>query len=113
MSKSSLRIVAVLLSALILLVLFANLDGLPGDVKAQIAAERKAYAGAQSQLEVDQNEVTRALAAESTLFAALPTAREYPVRLARAKTSIAAAGAKLAELEQIEKQDRRSDRSRV
>ena len=41
MSKSSLRILAVLLTAGILVVLFAGLDGLPGAVKAQIAAERK------------------------------------------------------------------------
>ena len=38
MSKSSLRILAVLLTAGIIVVLFAGLDGLPRDVKAQIAA---------------------------------------------------------------------------
>ena len=113
MSKSSLRVLAVLLSACIVLVLFANLDGLPGEVKAQIAAERKAFAGAQSQLESVQNDVSRTLAAESVLFGALPSAREYPLRLGRAKSSIAAAGTTVAELEKIEKQDRRSDRSRA
>ena len=41
MSKSSLRVLAVLLSAAIIAILFAGLDGLPRDVKAQIAAEKK------------------------------------------------------------------------
>src|SRR3954454_1635304 len=106
MSKSSLRILAVMLTACIVLILFANLDGLPRDVKAQIAAERKAYTAAQSQLDSVQSDVTRTVSGESALFAPLPSAREYPVRLGRAKSSIAAAGSTIAELDKLEKQDR-------
>src|ERR1035437_3344135 len=113
MSKSSLRILAVLLTAGILVVLFAGLDGLPGAVKAQIAAERKSFTAAESQLQSAQAEVSRNLASESALFRALPSAREYPDRLGRAASSLANAGQSLAELEQLQKQNRRSDRDRA
>ena len=113
MSKSSLRILAVLLTVGIVVVLFAGLDGLPGAVKAQIAAERKSFAGAQSQVQSAQAEVSRTLASESALFGALPSAREYPDRLGRAAGTLATAGQSIAELEQLEKQNRRSDRDRA
>src|SRR5450759_4877967 len=113
MSKSSLRILAVLLTVGILVVLFAGLDGLPGAVKAQIAAERKSFTAAESQLQSAQAEVSRNLAGESALFRALPSAREYPDRLGWAASSLAAAGQSLAELEQLQKQNRRSDRDRA
>src|SRR5450756_926688 len=113
MSKSSLRILAVLLTAGILVVLFAGLDGLPGAVKAQIAAERKSFTAAQSQLQSAQAEVSRNLASESALFHALPSARAYPDRLGRAASSLTAAGQSLAELEKLEQQNRRSDGARA
>ena len=43
MSKQSLRFLAVLLTVGIVVVLFAGLDGLPRDIKTQIAAERKSF----------------------------------------------------------------------
>jgi hypothetical protein len=104
---------AALLTAGIVLVLFAGLDGLPGAVKAQIAAERKSFVEAQSQVQAAQAEVSRNLAGESALFGALPSAREYPDRLGRAAGSLAAAGQSLAELEKLEKQNRRSDSARA
>src|SRR5450755_39635 len=113
MSKSSLRILAVLLTVGIIAVLFAGLDGLPRDVKAQIAAERKSFAAAQSQVQAVQADVSRNLSGESALFGALPSAREYPDRLGRAAGSLAAAGQSVTELEQLEKQNRRSDQARA
>src|ERR1039458_6873935 len=113
MSKSSLRILAVLLTAGIIAVLFAGLDSLPGAVKAQIAAEHKSFSAAESQVQAAQADVSRTLASESALFGALPSAREYPDRLGRAASSLAAAGQSLAELERLEKQNRRSDRARA
>ena len=92
MSKQSLRFLAVLLTVGIVVVLFAGLDGLPRDVKAQIAAERKSFTAAQSQLQSAQADVSRDLASEADLFRALPSAREYPDRLDRAAASLAAAG---------------------
>src|SRR5664279_2634993 len=94
MSKSSLRILAVLLTAGILVVLFAGLDGLPGAVKAQIAAEKKSFTAAQSQLEKAQADVSRTMASEMSLFNALPSAREYPDRLNRAFSSLSTAAAR-------------------
>ena len=113
MSKSSLRVLAALLTVGIVVVLLAGLDGLPGAVKTQIAAERKSFAAAQSQVQSAQADVSRTLASESTLFRALPSAREYPDRLGRAAGSLAAAGQSIAELERLEKQNRRSDRERA
>src|ERR1039457_1412250 len=113
MSKSSLRILAVLLTVGIIVVLLAGLDGLPGAVKAEIAAERKSFTAAQSQVQSAQADVSRTLASESTLFRALPSAREYPDRLGRAAGSLASAGESVAELERLEKQNRRSDRDRA
>ena len=113
MSKSSLRVLAVLLTVGILVVLFAGLDGLPGAVKAQIAAERKSFTAAQSQLEKAQADVSRTMAGEMALFNALPSAREYPDRLNRAFSSLSTAGQSIAELERLEKQNRRSDRDRA
>jgi hypothetical protein len=113
MSKSSLRVLAVLLTVGIIVVLLAGLDGLPGAVKAQIAAERKSFTAAQSQVQSAQADVSRTLASESTLFRALPSAREYPDRLGRAAGSLASAGESVAELERLEKQNRRSDRDRA
>ena len=113
MSKSSLRVLAVLLTVGILVVLLAGLDGLPGAVKTQIAAERTSFAAAQSQLQKAQTDVSRTMASESALFNALPSAREYPDRLNRAFSSLASAGQSIAELERLEKQNRRSDRDRA
>jgi hypothetical protein len=113
MSKSSLRVLAALLTVGIVVVLLAGLDGLPGAVKTQIAAERKSFAAAQSQVQSAQADVSRTLASESALFRALPSAREYPDRLGRAASTLAAAGQSIAELERLEKQNRRSDRDRA
>src|SRR5438477_4428083 len=113
MSKQSLRFLAVLLTVGIVVVLFAGLDGLPRDVKAQIAAERKSFTAAQSQLQSAQAGVSRDLASEADLFRSLPSAREYPDPLNRASASLGAAGQSVAELGQLEKQNRRSDRARA
>src|ERR1017187_10553953 len=113
MSKSSLRVLAVLLTVGIIGVLLAGLDGLPGAVKAQIAAEKKSFTAAQSQLEKAQADVSRTMSSEMALFNTLPSAREYPDRLNRAFNSLSTAGQSIAELEQLEKQNRRSDRDRA
>src|ERR1017187_239000 len=98
MSKSSLRVLAVLLTVGILVVLLAGLDGLPGAAKTQIAAERKSFTAAQSQLEKAQADVSRTMASEMALFNGLPSAREYPDRLNRAFSSLSAATPLLCQL---------------
>src|SRR6516225_8075194 len=113
MSKSSLRVLAVLLSVAIIGVIFAGLDNLPRDVRSQIAAERSAYTAAQGQLKSVQEEVARDTASETALFAVLPSAREYPDRLARAGAALSAAGRDVEELARLEKANRRQDRDRA
>jgi hypothetical protein len=113
MSKSSLRVLAVLLAAAIIGVLFAGFDNLPRDVRSQIGSERSAYSAAQSQVKGAQEEIARDAASETALFQALPSAREYPDRLARAGNTLASAGRDLDELGKLEKANRRADRDRA
>ena len=110
MSKSTLRILAVLLTVAIIVVIFVGLDGLPGAVKAQIATERKEFAAAQQQLKTDRDEVSANLAKEATLFSALPSAHSYTDRLTRAERWLGAANTDLDQLAKLEKQNRKRDR---
>src|SRR3954463_5003330 len=103
MSKSSLRVLAAILTLGIIGVPFAGFDDLPRDVRKQIAAERAVYATAQSQVKAAQEEVARDESGEAVLFRALPSAREYPGRLSSAGVALAAAGRDLDELAKLEK----------
>jgi hypothetical protein len=113
MSKSSLRALAALLTLAIIAVLFAGLDDLPRGVRAQIAAERSAYAAAQSQLKSAETEIAGDVAKETALFTALPSAKAYPDRLSQASNTLASAGRDLDELARLEKANRRADRDRA
>src|SRR5271166_2834230 len=113
MSKSALRILAVLLTVAIIVVLFAGLDGLPREVKAQISGERKEFAAAQTQLKADRDEVSGELAKEAVLFSALPSAHAYQDRLTRSEHWLAAASTDLDQLGKLEKQNRHKDREEV
>ena len=113
MSKSSLRILAVLLSAAIVIVLFAGLDNLPGEVRKHIAAERTAYAAAQQQVDRAKSEVDRDRGQEPALFAAIPSASEYTDRLSRSQSSLASAQRDLDDLAALEKRNRRTDRQQA
>ena len=57
MTKPTLRLLAVILTIAIVVVIFAGLDGLPRDLRAQIGTERTALAAAQKQLSAAQSEV--------------------------------------------------------
>src|ERR1017187_8849395 len=113
MSKSALRILAVLLTVAIVVVIFAGLDGLPRQVKAQITGERQEFASAQKQLKADRDEVTGELARETALFSALPSAHAYQDRLTRSGRWLDAASTDLDQLGKLEKQNRRGDREEV
>ena len=113
MSKSSLRILAALLSAAIVAVLFAGLDNLPGDIRKQIAAERTAYSSAQKQAESAKAEVDRYRSQEAALFAAIPSAQGYGGRLSRGENMLAGASRDLDDLAALEKRNRRTDRDRA
>src|SRR5689334_11124598 len=113
MSKSSLRILAALLSAAIVAVLFAGLDNLPREVRNRIAAERSAYAAAQKQLDAGRSEVDRDRTQEPALFAAIPSTHAYGDRLARSQSMLAAASHDLDDLAALEKRNRRTDRDQA
>ena len=113
MSKSTLRILAVLLTTAIVVILFAGLDSLSGEVRKQIGAERTAYAAAQKQLDASKTEVDRDRSQEPALFGAIPSARGYADRLSRGQSMLAAAGHDIDDLTAIEKRNRRSDRTQA
>ena len=113
MSKSSLRLMAVILAVAIIGVLFAGLDDLPRDVRGQIATERSAYGAAQSTVKAAREELANDLAKEAALFGALPSAKEYGARLEHADSSLGSAGRDLEELAKLEKANRRADRDRA
>jgi hypothetical protein len=113
MSKSSLRILAALLVAAIVVVLFAGLDSLPREVKAQIATERTAYAAAQKQVDSAKAEIDRDRSQEPVLFSAIPSAGAYNDRLERGQSMLTSAGRDLTDLAALEKRNRRSDRDQA
>jgi hypothetical protein len=113
MSKSNLRILAALLAAAIVAVLFAGLDSLPREIKTQIAGERTAYAAAQKQLESSKAEIDRERSQDAALFAAIPSARGYSDRLASGQSMLASAGRDLDDLARLEKRNRRADKDQA
>src|ERR1043165_697293 len=113
MSKSTLRILAALLSAAIVAVLFAGLDNLPRDIRNHIAAERTAYAAAQKQLDSAKSDIARERSQDAALFAAIPSARGYDDRLSRSQSLLASASRDLDDLTALEKRNRRTDRDQA
>lgn len=113
MSRSSLKFFAVLLSVLIVAVLFAGLDNLPREVRAQISGERSALAAAQSQLQSQQAEVSRDLGGDPALFAAVPESAQWPATLSKAQGTMGQASRDMDELNRLYKANRRQDRQRV
>jgi hypothetical protein len=104
---------AALLVAAIVVVLFAGLDSLPRELKAQIATERTAYNAAQKQLENSKAEIERERSQDPTLFAVIPSARSYNDRLDRGQSMLASAGRDLDDLARLEKRNRRTDRDQA
>jgi len=113
MSKPTLRLLAVLLTVAIVVVIFAGLDGLPREVRAQIGAERTALAAAQKQLSAAQDEVSRDLNTEPALFQAIPSSQQYTGRLTRAADVLRSAALKQEELDRLAKKNSRNDRKQV
>jgi hypothetical protein len=113
MSRSSLKFLAVLLGVLIVAVLFAGLDNLPREVRAQISGERSALAAAQSQLQSQQAEVTRDLQGDPALFAAVPESAQWPATLSKAQASMGQASHDMDELNRLYKANRRQDQQRA
>ena len=113
MSKPTLRVLAVLLTVAIVVVLFAGLDGLPRDVRAQVDTERQSLYAAQKQLSAAQTEVNEQLAKESALFGSIPSSQQYAGRFAQAGDTLKQAARKQDELDRLQKKNSRSDRHQV
>ncbi|PWU09674.1 MAG: hypothetical protein C5B51_05760 [Terriglobia bacterium] len=113
MSRSALRLSAVVLTTLIIAVLFSAFDHLPASVRAQIDSERAALATAQTQLRTAQTEVTRETQSEPELFRNLAAARQWPDRFQQASATLQSAGHDMDELSSLEKKGHRQDQTRT
>lgn len=113
MSRSALRLSAVVLTTLIIAVLFHAFDHLPGSVRAQIDSERGALASAQSQLRAAQTEVARETQADPGLFTTLAAARPWPDRFQQASAGLQAAGRDMEDLSRLEKDGHHQDEDKA
>src|SRR5579872_5135117 len=84
MTKPQLRVIAIVLSVLIVIVLFAGLDDLPRALRTDIASEQQSLATAVKQVAAAKDEVAGDLRAEPDLFRVRSMNTELPARLARA-----------------------------
>ncbi len=113
MSRSTLRFLAVVLTVLIVVVLFAGLDALPRGVRAQIDGDRAALASAQTQLRSAQDEVARESQAEPDLFRAVSATGHWADHFGQAAGWLEYASRDMDELGRIEKANRRQDRQQA
>ncbi|HMD70657.1 MAG TPA: hypothetical protein VKF41_04905, partial [Bryobacteraceae bacterium] len=113
MSRSTLRFLAVALTVLIVVVLFAGLDALPREVRAQIDGDRAALASAQTQVQSAQDEVTRESQAQPDLFRAVSATGHWSDHFGEAAGFLQYAARDMDELGRLEKQNRRQDRQQA
>ena len=113
MSRSTLRFLAVVLTGLIVVVLFAGLDALPRGVRAQIDGDRATLATAQTQLRSAQDEVARESQGEPDLFRAVSATGHWTDHFGEAAGLLQYAARDMDELARLEKQNRRQDRQRA
>src|SRR3954451_13705049 len=92
---------------------FLGLDGLPRDVRRQIAAERTALAQAQRDLRKSQDEVQRDLQAEPDLFKSIPASKDWPGQLNNAGADLQSASRDMDQLTALEQRNRREDAARA
>lgn len=113
MSRPQLKFLAVVLSLLIVIVLFAGLDNLPRSVRAQIDTERAALAGAQKHVAAEKDEVARDVQNDPALFGAIASAKLWPAKFSNDQSTLSSAALRMDELTRVEKQNRRQDRQRA
>jgi hypothetical protein len=113
MSRNSLRLLAVVLTILIVAVAFNAFDHLPGSVRAQIDSERSALAAAQNQLGAAQKNFTAQQQSHAALFHDLTPSQVVPGRFAQVSSALQSAGDEMNDLTRLEKQGHYSDRQRA
>ncbi|HUE20642.1 MAG TPA: hypothetical protein VMQ86_03110 [Bryobacteraceae bacterium] len=109
MSRRGLEVLAVILSFLIVIVLFAGFDNLPRRVRADIAAEAQQLPKTQTQFQLAQDEVTHDLSSDPDLFRAHDMNAAFPERFRIAAGELQGAQRDAAALGNLLKANRRQD----
>lgn len=110
MSRSSLRILAVILTTLIIVVLVSALDHLPGGVRTQIDAERTALQSTQAQIKAAQSALAKDTATNAAFFGAIAASRQWPVQFQKAPGELQSAQTGMDRLSELEKHGHYRDR---
>jgi hypothetical protein len=113
MQPGFLKFAAALLVTGMAVVPFAQLDGLPRDLRRQIAAERTAFTQAQNDFRAAKEQVAKDLQSEPDLFRSIAASQQWPAQLTAAEAALAAASRDLEQLSALEKENRRQDRDRA
>jgi hypothetical protein len=113
MSRRGLEVLAVILSFLIVIVLFAGFDNLPRTVRADISTEAHQLPQAQEQFQNAQDQVTHDLAADPDLFRAHDMVTVFPGRFRIAAGELEGAQRDEAALDKLLKANRRQDREQA
>jgi hypothetical protein len=109
MSRRGLEVLAVILTFLIVIVLFAGFDNLPRKVRADIAAEAQQLPQTQKQFQTAQGEVTQDLSSDPDLFRAHDMSTAFPERFRIAASELQGAQRDAAALDKLLKTNRRQD----
>ncbi len=113
MRRRGLEFLAILLTSLIVVVLFAGLDDLPRNLRHEIGAEHQTLAAAAREFQQTQSEVARDLAAEPELFRARSMETAFPERFRKAQTGLQKAQQEMAVLDRLNQANRRRDRDQA
>jgi len=109
MSRRGLEVLAVILTFLIVIVLFAGFDNLPRKLRADIAAEAQQLPQTAKQFQGTEDEVTRDLASDPDLFRAHDMSTAFPERFRIAAGELQGAQRDAAALDKLLKANRRQD----
>ncbi len=111
MNRRSLGALALVIIILMIVVATAGLDHLPRGLQHSLATAAASLEQQRAEFNHDRDFIHQAIAAEPVLFRS--KASEFDQRLDQDKTCLASASAELATLQQLGKQNRRSDAARV
>lgn len=110
MNRPTLRILAVILTTLIIVVLVSALDHLPGSVREQIDSERGALQSAQGHLKAAQDAVAHETGTDAEFFGAIAATRRWPGAFQEASGDLQRAKRDMDELSELEKHGHYRDR---
>jgi len=113
MSRRGLEFLAVFLSFIIVIVLFAGFDNLPHKLRAEIASEQQQLPQTAKQFESARSEVTGDLSADPDLFRAHSMGTAFPERFRAAAVELESAQRDSAALARLLKANRRQDRDQA